>query len=327
MALRKRTIWLGAGLLLAAGLYLNNASWAAHPHTGLTILSHRGVHQTYRREGLTKETCTASRIDPPTHVFLENTLPSMQAAFALGADVIELDVHPTVDGTFAVFHDWTVDCRTEGHGVTRDKSMAELKRLDVGYGYTADGGRTFPFRGKGVGLMPSLDEVLRAFPNGRFLINFKSNDPHEGDAMAAWLKARLWARPDRLSFYGGARPAERLRALRPDLKTMSRATIKTCARNYILLGWTGYVPAACRHTILFVPVNYRWAAWGWPNRLRARMEAAGTDVYLIAPVDPHNPGLGGIDTPEQLAKLGDGFRGGISTDRIDIIGPLLKRRP
>jgi len=324
--MRKRTIWLGAGLVLIAGIYLNNASWAAHPREGLTILSHRGVHQTYRREGLTNETCTASRIDPPTHAFLENTLPSMQAAFALGADVVELDVHPTTDGTFAVFHDWTVDCRTEGHGVTRDKSMAELKRLDIGYGYTADGRRTFPFRGKGVGLMPSLDEVLRAFPERRFLINFKSNDPREGDTMAAWLETRPWARPERLSFYGGDRPAERLRALRPDLKTMSRATIKACARNYLLLGWTGYVPAACRHTILFVPLNYRWAAWGWPNRLRARMEAAGTDTYLIAPVDRHDPGLGGIDTPEQVANLRPAYSGGISTDRIDVIGPLLKPR-
>lgn len=326
MAVGRKTIWLGAGLVLVAAIYLNNASWAAHPKQGLTILSHRGVHQTYRREGLTKETCTASRIDAPTHSFIENTLPSMKAAFDLGADVIELDVHPTTDGTFAVYHDWTVDCRTEGHGVTRGKSMAELKRLDIGYGYTADGGRTYPLRGRGVGLMPSLDEVLRAFPDRGFLINFKSNDAHEGETMAAWLKARPWARPERLSFYGGGRPVERLRALRPDLKTMSRRTLKTCATRYLLVGWTGYVPATCRHTIVFVPLNYRWAAWGWPNRLRARMEAAGSDLYVMAPVDRSDPGLGGIDTPEQLAKLGSGFQGGVSTDRVDVIGPLLKRR-
>ena len=28
--------------------------------------------------------------------------------------------------------------------------MQQLKQLDVGYGYTADGGKTFPFRSKGV---------------------------------------------------------------------------------------------------------------------------------------------------------------------------------
>jgi len=55
---------------------------------------------------------------------LENTLDSMAAAFELGADVVELDIHPTTDGQFAVFHDWTIDCRTNGKGVTRKQSMA-----------------------------------------------------------------------------------------------------------------------------------------------------------------------------------------------------------
>ena len=101
-----------------------------------------------------------------------------------GADIVEFDIHPTTDGHFAVFHDWTVDCRTEGRGVTREHTLAQLKALDVGYGYTADGGKTFPFRGRGVGLMPSLDEVLDAFPGRRFLINIKSNDPAEGALLA-----------------------------------------------------------------------------------------------------------------------------------------------
>jgi glycerophosphoryl diester phosphodiesterase len=74
----------------------------------------------------------------------------MRAAFNKGADMVEFDVQPTTDGQFAVFHDWTLNCRTNGAGVTRDHTMKELKALDVGYGYTADGGKTYPFRGKGV---------------------------------------------------------------------------------------------------------------------------------------------------------------------------------
>ena len=37
---------------------------------------------------------------------------------------------------------------------------AELEALDIGHGYTADGGATFPFRGKAVGEMPTLGEAL-----------------------------------------------------------------------------------------------------------------------------------------------------------------------
>ena len=98
---------------------------------------------------------------------------------------MEFDVHPTTDGRFVVFHDWTLDCRTNGKGVTREHDLAALKALDIGYGYTADGGKTFPFRGKGIGLMPTLDEVLARFPDRRFLINIKSDDVSEGERLAA----------------------------------------------------------------------------------------------------------------------------------------------
>ena len=54
--------------------------------------------------------------------------------------------------------------------------MTELKQLDIGYGYTADDGKTFPFRGKAVGMMPTLNEVLTTFLENRILVNVKSRD-------------------------------------------------------------------------------------------------------------------------------------------------------
>ncbi len=48
----------------------------------------------------------------------------------------------------------------------------ELQALDIGYGYTADGGKTFPFRGKGINLMPTLDEVLNHFPDRSFSYSY-----------------------------------------------------------------------------------------------------------------------------------------------------------
>jgi isoleucyl-tRNA synthetase len=221
---RRRKLILGGLAAAVAGIYLLNASWlAAAPPGGPTVLSHRGVAQSFSREKLTDETCTAARMNPPRHGFLENTLPSLAESFRHGADVAEIDVHPTTDGHFVVFHDWTVDCRTEGKGETRSHSLAELKRLDVGYGYTADGGRTFPFRGKGVGMMPTLEEVLRAFPDKRFLINIKSNDRREADALVAYLDTRGLADWSRLSAYGGWKPIERLEVLRPQVRTLVQA--------------------------------------------------------------------------------------------------------
>ena len=180
---------LVAVVVFAGAVYLFNASWRATPPTGdIQLIAHRGVHQLFSREGLQNDTCTAERIFPPTHDYLENTLPSMAAAFAAGADIIEFDVHPTTDGRLAVLHDWTVDCRTEGTGETRSHDLAYLKALDIGYGYTADGGKTFPFRGKGVGMMPEIEEVLAALPAGASSSTTRATK-REGDMLAALLAA------------------------------------------------------------------------------------------------------------------------------------------
>lgn len=88
--------------------------------------------QTFHMEGITNDTCTAERIYPPEHPYLENTIASMQAAFDRGADVVESDIQPTKAGQFAVFHNWTLGCRTNGEGVTRDFSLAHLQKLDNG---------------------------------------------------------------------------------------------------------------------------------------------------------------------------------------------------
>jgi glycerophosphoryl diester phosphodiesterase len=325
----KRTgrILLVGALLLAVFVYANNAASLAPAMSGKPmLLAHRGLAQTFSREGLTNDTCTATRIHAPEHGFLENTLPSMQAAFDAGADVVELDIHPTTDGHFAVLHDWTVDCRTEGKGVTREHALAELKALDVGYGYTADGGKTFPFRGEGVGLVPSLDEVFAAFPGKPLLINIKSNDPDEGALLAQRLARLSPAERDLLMVYGADRPITALSQRLPRLKVMSRATLERCGLTYLGLGWTGYVPNACRRTLMLVPANYAGLLWGWPNRFLDRMRRVGTEVFVTGPYAPGDPGTSGIDDAAANRALPVRFDGGIWTNRIDLIGPLVRAR-
>lgn len=106
----------------------------------------------------------------------ENTLYAFARAQALGVDVIELDVRSTADGTLVVFHDATVGRTTDGAGRVAEKTLAELKRLDAGYGWSPDGGRTFPLRGSGL-TVPTLDEVFAALPRMKFNIEPKPESP------------------------------------------------------------------------------------------------------------------------------------------------------
>jgi glycerophosphoryl diester phosphodiesterase len=319
-----RAVAVAALLVAAFGafVFLNNTNLFLAPPAGRpTLLAHRGLHQTFSHVGLTGDACTAERIHPPEHGYLENTLASMEAAFRLGADVVEFDIHPTTDGHFAVFHDWTLDCRTDGRGATRERTLAELKALDIGYGYTADGGRTFPFRGKGVGLMPSLDEVLVAFPDRRFLIDIKSNEPSDGEKLAERL-ARL--PPQHLSLimvYGGRRPVEALQSRLPQVPTMSRSGLKSCLVGYIALGWSGHVPRACRRTVVLVPLNVAPWLWGWPHRFLARMQGVGAHVFVAGPWEGEGFSRG-LDLAQEFQALPKGFGGGIWTNRIDRLGPL-----
>lgn len=288
----------------------------------VTLLAHRALGQNYRRDGLERDTCTATRWRETGHTWLENTLPSMRAAFAAGADIVEFDVHPTTDGAFAVFHDWTVDCRTNGSGVTRQHTLAQLKALDVGHGYTADGVK-FPFRGKGIGMLPSLDEVLATFPDKRFLINIKSRDPREGELLAARLAQLPREQRALLMAYGADAPIDALRQRLPDRRTMSRTSLRDCLLGYLALGWLGHVPAACERSLVLVPLNATpWLA-GFPDRFVARMRAVGSEVFLVN--DYGGEGFSrGLDTLEDLSRVPPGYRGGVWTDRVDLLGPALR---
>ena len=321
-----RKILIGAAVVVAA-VYLWNASWLAPAQTGDTrFIAHRGVHQNFDRTGLTSESCTATMIREPIVDEIENTIPAMQAAFDAGADYVELDVHPTTDGRFAVFHDWTLDCRTEGTGETRAHDMAYLKTLDVGYGYTADGGKTFPLRGRGVGMLPELSEVFSAIPDGRFVVNFKSNEKREGDMLRAFIEANPQWADNVWGVYGGDAPVLRAKELLPDVKAWSRKGLIECLLHYEGYGWTGIVPPACQNTVVMVPVNFAGWLWGWPNRFLQRMRSAGSDVVLIGPYAPGDPGTSGIDGAGDTALVPPGFPGIVWTNDIATIRPLIKAR-
>lgn len=102
----------------------------------------------------------------------ENTLESFALALEQGADALETDVHLTADGAVVAIHDPTVDRTTDGAGAVRGMTLAALRALDAGARWTRDGA-TFPWRGRGV-RVPTLDELLEAFPGVGLLVDAKS---------------------------------------------------------------------------------------------------------------------------------------------------------
>ena len=64
----------------------------------------------------------------------ENTLRSFRRAEQAGLDQVELDLHLSKDGALVVMHDAEVDRTTDGSGLIRDLTLAEIRTLDAGLG-------------------------------------------------------------------------------------------------------------------------------------------------------------------------------------------------
>ncbi|MGD1821846.1 MAG: glycerophosphodiester phosphodiesterase [Pleomorphochaeta sp.] len=107
--------------------------------------------------------------------FPENTIEAFLSAVEMNIDVIETDVHLSKDNVVVIWHDETLDRNTDGTGRIEDHSLEELLEFDAGYTFTKDGGKTYPFRAKGVKLC-TLEEALVKCPNQRFNIDLKTNN-------------------------------------------------------------------------------------------------------------------------------------------------------
>lgn len=104
-----------------------------------------------------------------------DTLFAYQNAAALGVDVLEMDIHISLDGVLVLMHDEKVDRTTDGTGEIESMTLAELKQLDAGYDWSLDEGQTFPFRGQGI-TVTTLEEVFQAFPEKHMTIEIKKSN-------------------------------------------------------------------------------------------------------------------------------------------------------
>lgn len=127
--------------------------------------------------------------------------------------------------------------------------------------------------------------------------------------------------------YGAEPPISRLRAALPGALTLSKESLRRCLTRYLALGWTSHIPAACHDSVIFVPSNYRAVLWGWPNLFVARMRRVGSEVFVVGPLnrDTGSAGSTALDTIEAVEPFAHGYDGGVSTDRIDLIGPYLRK--
>jgi glycerophosphoryl diester phosphodiesterase len=117
----------------------------------------------------------------------ENTIAAFDRGHAAGADGFELDVHLSADGVVVVCHDATLERTTDAAGPLAARTAADLARVDAGHRFV-DAAGAFPFRGIGVGI-PTLNEVLRRYPEMFLIVEMKDDTTAMGRAVAEAVRA------------------------------------------------------------------------------------------------------------------------------------------
>lgn len=173
----------------------------------------------------------------------ENTLEAFRGAEALGVDVLEMDLRVTADGALAVIHDDTVGRTTNGRGRIGDMRLSEIQALDAGHRFV-DGSGRFPLRGVGI-RVPSLTEVLGAFPETRLNVEMKEFTPDKARVLCDLLRRHQHLDRVLVSAFDHA-PMEAFREVCPEVATGAtrREVVAFYYLNRILLGRLFRSPAA-----------------------------------------------------------------------------------
>lgn len=61
----------------------------------------------------------------------ENTMGAFRMAVQAGVDMVETDVRMTLDGELILMHDETVDRTTDGHGLVKELTLAQIRSLNA----------------------------------------------------------------------------------------------------------------------------------------------------------------------------------------------------
>ena len=237
----------------------------------------------------------------------ENTLEAFGAAVDLGYRYLETDAHVSRDGIVVAFHDPHLDASTDRRGDLAGMTIAEIEAADAGWVFSPDGGRSYPFRDRGVRI-PRLEELLLRWPQARVNIDPKA-DASVAPLVALIDRLDAWERICIGSF--SDRRLRRVRALSRGRACTSMGPLAVAAARAASLG--ARVPrmgAAC----IQVPIRSGRVRIVSPRFIRAA-HRAGLPVHVWT-----------VNERAAMHELLDIGVDGIMTDRPRVLRDVFAER-
>jgi len=124
------------------------------------------------------------------------TMAAYKGAMSLKVDVLEMDIYLTKDRKLVLMHDEYVEKTTNGKGPVHTFTLNEIQQLNAGYHWSEDD-ENFPYQMPLDQLpedlrkdlrVPSLREVLEAFPRMRMVIEMKPASLSPAAALSGLLR-------------------------------------------------------------------------------------------------------------------------------------------
>ncbi len=226
---------------------------------------------------------------------LENTMAAFRHAAALGYAYLETDVHLTADGVLLAFHDDVLDRVTDQKGAVCDLTLAEVRKARIGDREE----------------VPTLVDLLDAFPTARFNIDIKSEDAVA--PLAALIRERdLWDRVLVGSF--SRRRITRFRAL-------TDGRVPTAAHPWQIVAFRLSPSARIARRL----AGDAFAAFQVPHR-RGRLTVVTPGFVRRAHAAGHQVHVWTIDDRDEMIELLDRGVDGLFTDRTDVLKDVLQGR-
>jgi len=228
----------------------------------------------------------------PDLIGLENTRAAFAHAVALGYRYLETDVHLTRDGVLVAFHDAVLERVTDGVGEIEDLAWSDLSGLRIA----------------GREPVPTLPDLLAAFPEARFNVDLKA-----GAAVAPL--ARLVAEGgvhDRVLVASFSR--RRLQAFRRRAPGVATSASPVEVAAYVLL--PARLARRLTPRVAALQVPHRVGRFTLASaRLVRRAHAVGVPVHVWT-----------VDDPDEMRLLLNRGVDGLMTDRTDILRDVLRER-
>lgn len=221
----------------------------------------------------------------------ENTLAGFARARALGYRYLETDGRVTSDGVLLAFHDERLERLTELSGRLEDRPWSEVRHARVG--------------GEPI---PTMEELLDAFPEARFNIDPKQDRAVE-PLVEALSRTNSWDRVNIAAFSD-----RRLLAFRRLAGRAVCTSTGPVAIGRLRLAAYGIPPGRFAAACVQVPTHYKRTTLVDVRFVRAA-HRAGLPVHVWT-----------IDTPAEIHRLLDLGVDGIMTDRPTVLRDVLRAR-